>query len=277
MKLDLPTRKPFSLARSIAFLRRFLPCSRDYVLTDDSITAAVVVDGEATAFTLRGDRDVVIEGPRAARVKAIATAFVSAQDDVTAFYAAAEGDAAMQAIIARLRGLHQVRFLTLGEIAVYCVMMQRNPITRAAQLKRRFFEAFGIPVEVQGQTLRALPELDALAELPADAIGEAIGHRAKGAQIASVVGGVAAIGEAFLREAPYEDARDRLLAIKGVGPFSAAAILLRGLGRMDELPWSGRFEGVARDVYGADADIPAIAARYGRTIGYWSYYAMQGR
>ena len=31
-----------------------------------------------------------------------------------------------------LHGLHHVRFLTLEEIAVYSVMMQRQPIQRAA-------------------------------------------------------------------------------------------------------------------------------------------------
>jgi len=276
MKLDLTTCKPFSLAQSIAFLRRFVPCTSDYILTDDSITAAVVVDRRATTFTLRGDREVTLESPDAKRVRVIASDFVGASDDLTAFYAAAAGDPPMKPLVEALYGLHHARFLTLGEIAVYCVMMQRNPIERAAQLKRAFFESFGVPVVVGDRTLRALPELDTLAGLSAAEIGEAIRHRPKAEQIVRVVAGVAAIGETMLRDAPYAEARDRLLEVKGIGPFSAAAILLRGLGRMDELPWMDRFSSVARELYGDDADGEALAGRYGRSIGYWSFYAMTG-
>src|SRR4029078_11470095 len=83
--------------------------------------------------------------------------------------------------------------------------------------------------------LLAMPELDELAKLSVEDIAKAIKNRGKATRIVDVIHGVRAIGEKRLREAPYAEARDALLAIPGVGPFSAAAILLRGLGRMDEL------------------------------------------
>ncbi|MCA9678966.1 MAG: hypothetical protein KC464_28305, partial [Myxococcales bacterium] len=89
---------------------------------------------------------------------------------------------------------------------------------------------------------------------------------------ARAVRGVAAIDEALLRTGPYGAARDALLAVPGLGPFSAGAILLRGLGRMDELPGMRWFEREARRVYGDGFDADAIRARYGRDLGYWSYY-----
>ncbi len=70
-------------------------------------------------------------------------------------------------------------------------------------MKRGFMTAFGLPVDVGGVTLRALPSLEALAGLEGAAIGEAIGHRTKGDAIARVLAGVTAIGEPFLRDAPY--------------------------------------------------------------------------
>jgi DNA-3-methyladenine glycosylase II len=90
------------------------------------------------------------------------------------------------------------------------------------------------------------------------------------------VRGVAALGEDFLRTAPYAQAREALLAIPGVGPFSAAAILLRGLGRTDELPGLAMFERDGRAIYGAAWDEEAIARRYGDQIGYWSFYVKTG-
>ncbi|HEX8113651.1 MAG TPA: hypothetical protein VF516_38230 [Kofleriaceae bacterium] len=282
MQLSLKVKQPFSFAQTVAFLRRFPPCQGDYHVTDRSITAAVSVGGIARAFTLRDGDPPTVELPRhtdaATQRLLVARAghLIGAADDLTALYAAAEGDPPFRALVEQLYGLHHVRFLTLGEIAVYCVLMQRTPVQLASTYKRRFLARFGIPVEAGGVALRAMPELDELVELDAPAIAEAIGHARKAAQIAGVVRGVAAIGERFLRTAPYAAARDALLAIPGIGPFSAAAILLRGLGRMDELPPIRPIEDDARWLYGAAYDAAAITRRYGAQIGYWSFYLRVG-
>lgn len=282
MQLSLAVKQPYSFAQTVGFLRRFPPCSGDYVLTDDSITAAVSVRGIARAFTLRDGDPLTIGMPRhvdAATQQVLterAAHFIGANDDLSALYAAAEDDPPFRAVVRQLHGLHHVRFLTLEEIAVYSVFMQRTPVQLASVYKRRFLDRFGIPIEVGGTTLRAMPELDQLVELDEPAIAAAIGHKRKAAIVIGVVRGVAAIGEAFLRTAPYAAARDALLEIPGIGPFSAAAILLRGLGRMDELPGMRRFEDEARTLYGRAYDATAIARRYGAQIGYWAFYLKTG-
>jgi DNA-3-methyladenine glycosylase II len=282
MKLSLTVKKPFSFAQTVAFLRSFPPCQGDHVLTDHSITAAVSVGGIARLFTIHDGDPPSVEMPRHSDVAtqrallARAAHFIGADDDVEPLYAAAEGDPPFRAVVHALHGLHHVRFLTLEEIAVYCVLMQRTPIALAAAYKRRFLARFGIPVDAGGVTLRAMPELDQLVELDEADIAAAIGHAAKAQRITGVVRGVAAIGERTLRTAPYAIARDALLAIPGVGPFSAAAILLRGLGRMDELPAIRAIEDEARTLYGAAYDAAAVARRYGNQIGYWSFYLRTG-
>jgi len=278
MKLALPTRQPFSFAQTLTFVGRFAPCRDECVLAPDALTAAILIAGKPVAFTLRGrGNHVELEAPDGLDRELLvrrARDFIGADDDVATFYAAARGDAPMTGLIEQLHGLHHVRFLTLAEIAVYCVMMQRAPIAMASAMKRRFLSRFGIPVP--GTHLRAWPELAALVALDGETIGEAIGNRMRGPQIANVIRGVHAIGETRLREAPYAEARDALLAINGIGPFSAAAILLRGLGRMDELPAMPQFETAARTLYGTQYDAAAIAKRYGRQIGYWSFYLKTG-
>lgn len=269
MKHVIPTSQPFSFDKTIAFIRRFPAVQGDYVITDESITAAVAIDGKPVAFTLRWDHGLVCETTSKRAVK-LAADFVGANDDIATLYARAETDPPFRKVVTELHGLHHVRFLTLGEIAVYTVMMQRSPITVAAAYKRRFLEHFGLPIG----TLRAMPELDVLAQLDGETIGEAIGHSVKGERIAEVVRGVAVLGEQWLREAPYAEARDALLEISGIGPFSAAAILLRGLGRMNELPEHRNFEEAGRAVYGDAFDAEKIVARYGTAIGYWAFYVM---
>jgi len=280
----LAAAQPFSLPQAITFIRRFCPIKDDYVVTDTSVTAAVVRDG-GWWFTLRGGATgtLEVELPEAApaRVLTLARDFVGSREDVRPFYAAAAGDAPMAPLVRALYGLHHVRFLTLEEIAVYCVMMQRNPITRAAALKRKFLAAFGREVRVPdgeggARVLRAMPEFRELVALDGGEIAEAIGHGPKGKAIAGVVRGVAALGEDLLANAPYAEARDALLDIHGIGPFSAGAILLRGLGRMDELPTLAIARDEGRALYGSAFDPRAIAKRYGSAIGYWSYYLKTG-
>ena len=283
MPATLTPAQPFSFDQTLTFIKRFPPCQGEYIVEDDSVTAAVTLGGRAVPLTIRRrGRDVQaleIETPRAEDAKAAAAHaahWIGADDDVSALYAAARGDAPFTRLIERLHGLHHVRFLTLEEISVYCVMMQRSPITRASQMKRRFLDRFGVPVEVGGRTLRAMPELAALAKLDGEEIGQAIRHAPKGQTIANVIRGVAAIGLATLRDAPYAEARDALLSIKGIGPFSAGAILLRGLGRMDEVPSVTMFAEDAAMIYGRAIDETAIARRYGRQIGYWGFYVKTG-
>jgi DNA-3-methyladenine glycosylase II len=234
-------------------------------------------------FTLSGaagglaiELDTDLSAAARDQLVAHATRFVSADDDVAAFYDAARTDKPFAKLVELLHGLHHVRFLTFPEIVVYSVMMQRAPITMAAALKRKFLAAFGKPIDVRGQMLRAMPGLDEVAELSVPQIARAIGNRGKAERIVDVIRGVRAIGEGTLRTAPYGEARDALLAIKGLGPFSASAILLRGLGRMDELPWLPRFAQIARSLYGSSVDEAAIKRRYGCHIGYWSFYLMTG-
>jgi DNA-3-methyladenine glycosylase II len=263
--MQLAVRPPFSFARTLDFLRSFPPCQGDFVLGADSLAGALALGDRAVSFTVRADLSLETDAPEVA----VAVAdLLGARDDLAPFYAAAAGDRAFAPLVARLHGLHHVRFRSLEEITVYSVLMQRTPVALAARLKRRFLDAFGL----RAGALRVMPSFARLRALDAGAIADAIGHRRKAASIVEVVRGVATIDPDLLRHGRYCDARDALLAIRGIGPFSAGAILLRGLGRMDDLPGMRWFADEARAVYGAAFDERAVRARYGRHLGYWAFY-----
>ncbi|HEY4059981.1 MAG TPA: hypothetical protein VGM39_25370 [Kofleriaceae bacterium] len=277
--LHLVTRSPFSFVRTLDFIRNFPPCRGECAIGDESLTVAFAEGGRAVPVTLRATPSgLSLDVPAGVDTKRIAdrvALWLGTDHDLAPFYAIAKTDGPMRWLIDELHGLHHVAFQSLEDIAVYCVMMQRAPISMAAAMKRKFLDAFGWKVTVGDRDLRAIPTFDALVQLDGDAIGKAIGHTLKGPAIAKVVRGVAALGEEFLRTAPYAEARDALLAIPGVGPFSAAAILLRGLGRMDELAGHvGEPEG--KQVYGSAFDIDEINRRYGKHVGYWAYYLKSG-
>jgi DNA-3-methyladenine glycosylase II len=263
MEQLVAVRTPFVLAQSLAFMRRFTPCQGDHLLDDDRVTTAVALGARAVAVRIaEGPGATValthpdVDADDAARIAHRARQLLSLDDELDGFYRAAAGDAApFAAIVDALHGLHQVRFSSLPDIAVYAVLMQRRPITQAGRMRQQVLAALGLPVEVDGHTLRAWPSFGALVGLDVAAWQAAGVDAHKAAQLPPVVRGVAALGEPFLATAPYAEARAALCAIPGIGPFSAAAILLRGLGRMDDVPLAMKgFAEPARDVYGAAWD-----------------------
>lgn len=285
MQLPVPVRAPFDLAQSLTFMRRFTPCRHAVVVGEGRVTTALSIGGRAVGFSLAGaGADVTLELDDAlaptvvALVVERARQWLSADDDLGDFLVAAGGDhPRFRAVVAALHGLHHVRFLTLGEIAVQAVLMQRTPELQVARAKQRFAARFGPSLVVGGTTLHAFPSLDELVELDEADYREVLRLPGKARALPGVVRGVAALGEGFLRAAPYPEARAALLTIPGIGPFSAAAILLRGLGRMDDVPLEGaQFERPARAVYGATYDPAAIRRRYGAALGHWSFYLKTG-
>jgi DNA-3-methyladenine glycosylase II len=283
----LAAAQPFDLRTSIRFLEGFGACRGDQVLTGSSLTKAVAVEGQVVVFRVVpqavgvGYELVSAEpiGPRVhQRVCALIDGYLSLSDDLSGFYAVAAGDVPRYAALVRsLHGLHQVRFLTLAEIGVWAVLSQRTPKNVSVALKRRITTAYGRSMVVDGVTFTAFPELADLAGVGHEQWLALVRNARKAEYLTHLVAGLNEIGEDYLRTAPYEQATRALRTIKGVGEFSAAAILLRGLGRMDFVPLEmANFTAATAEVYGPDPDNDAIRARYGPHLGYWAYYLHTG-
>src|SRR5262245_34789369 len=122
---SIPTSQPFSFDQTLTFLQRFPPCQGEYIVEDDAVTAAVTLGDRAAPITIRrAGKGVAVETPRAADLAAaqqVAAHWIGAGDDVAALYRAAKGDAPFERLIELLQDLHQVQFISLAEINVYCV------------------------------------------------------------------------------------------------------------------------------------------------------------
>jgi len=283
----LPAVGPFDLRTSIRFLRGFGACKGDQVLTEGSLTKAIAVDGQAVVFRVGASGSGVdyrlwsdrrITERLRARVCAAVDGYLSLSDDLSQFYALAADDVPGYAGLVRaLHGLHQVRFLTVAEIGIWAVLSQRTPRNVSTALKRRVTEGFGRELTVEGVSFRAFPELADLASLTVGDWFSLVKKERKAEYLQALVAGLLDIGEDFLREAPYDEATEALRRIRGVGEFTAAAILLRGLGRMDFVPLEmPAFTDATAKVYGSGDHNAKLRARYGEHLGYWAYYLHTG-
>lgn len=277
--------RPFDLRTSIRFLKGFGACRGDQVLTDETLTKAVSVDGRAYVFHLSPSPDGIAyqlssdrPGGDLRPVLGKINDYLSLSDDLAEFYAQAADDVPEYGRIVRLlHGLHHVRFLTLAEVGIWAVLTQRTPQGVSLGLKRRIVEQFGHSVHHDGVEFRAFPELTDLQGLDVADWHAVVRNERKARYLTNLVAGLLDIGEDYLRNASYPQATRALRAITGVGEFTAAFILLRGLGRMDHVPLDmPAFADAIAQVYGPGYDHQKLRTRYGPNLGYWAYYLRAG-
>ena len=119
---------------------------------------------------------------------------------------------------------------------------------------------------VDGEVHWAFPEPASLAAAAPGALLAAVGNERKAEYLGAVASAFATVDEDWLR------------GIKGIGAWSAAFVLLRGVGRLERVPLSERrLIEAASAVYGpgqvvARETIQRIADRYGPWQGYWAHY-----
>jgi DNA-3-methyladenine glycosylase II len=150
------------------------------------------------------------------------------------FYRKTDHDPRLGPTIRRLHGLKPMRPLSLFEMAITAITEQQISLDAAYHIRSRLIERFGTPVQdewifpepaaLAGATLRQLLACG-LSHMKAGYIRELA------RKVADRMFDLDA-----LKAMKDEEARERLMELKGFGPWSADYILIRGLARPDSLP-----------------------------------------
>lgn len=283
----LPAIPPFDLRQSVRALSSLAPCDGEQQLDGDTVrkalalsaTEAVVAEvapaPDAVRLTVRADR--ALSAAETAQVESAVRRWLSLDDDLVPFLDRAADDPPMRPVVEATHGLHQVRFASLAEAVAYFVLTQRTQQPVAAARKRRLAAAYGPSVTVDGVRWQAFPPLERLAGLTATELAPYTGRPQQADYLAAALGGVHLVGAELLREAPYREAEQALLGIRGIGAFTANTILLRALGRPDHCPLEmAQFAAVVAAVYGPGTPAERVRQRYGRYAGWWGYFARTG-
>lgn len=205
--------------------------------------------------------------------------FLSIEDDLQPFYERAEADPIFRPVIEKLHGFHQVKLASPFENTCWAILGQRCPQPVARKMKDRLVEKLGHKIVVGAKTHHAFPEAEELAAAGEAAIAQTIGHAVKARRIHSAAIAFATVDENFLRHGPLDEVHDWLTAIEGIGAWSAAFVLLRGLGRTEKLSGAeSQLLPAMQEIYGKKkmpdlAAFKKMAARYGDHQGYWALYA----
>jgi DNA-3-methyladenine glycosylase II len=144
----------------------------------------------------------------------------------------------LAALARRMLGVRPPRYPTLWEACVNAVVFQQISLIAASAIMRRVIEALGTAVPFGGGRLFAFPEPAVVAATDASVLRAAGLSAAKTAAILGIGRAFSAgtLTEQALEGCSSAEAALELCRLRGIGPWTAAVILLRGLGRLDVFP-----------------------------------------
>ena len=241
---ELAVAAPFRLDLTVSALRRLstnivdvLTSDGQYIRAFESSRGPVVV---RVAQLSHGTLTVTIDGdPREhKRALVLITRMLGIDRDVAHFSGAAERIPWLSALAERMRGVRPPRYPTLWEACVNAVVFQQISLQAASAIMRRLIVALGRPVDSEGVAVYSFPTTEGFLGAEDDVLRAAGLSPGKLSTLRRVAESLAAgaLDEAMLEERTSPDAAALLCGIKGIGPWTATVILLRGLGRLDVFP-----------------------------------------
>ena len=241
---EIPVVTPYRLDLTVSALRRMASNLVDVYTPDGRYLRAlggfaepVIVSvtqprADALAVSIRGSAGDT------ERVLASVCRMLGTERDLSDFERQAGTIPWLAPLARRMRGLKPPRYPTLFEASASAIVFQQLSLYSASAIMRRLILALGTTLEFNGIPLAVFPGIEVV--LGADdavlrAAGLSAGKLATLRRVAEAIDS-GALSEAMLEARSSTDAGSLLRDIKGIGPWTAAVILLRGLGRLDVFP-----------------------------------------
>jgi 3-methyladenine DNA glycosylase/8-oxoguanine DNA glycosylase len=193
-----------------------------------------------------------------------------------------QAEEALRPTLLALRGLRPPRFADLFETFANVVPFQQVSIDSGVATVARLVQRFGRQSEFDGRCFYAFPSAETIAETPASALRDCgmSGKKAEALrQLARMIES-GELSEQAVSAVSTRDALEYLQKLPGIGRWSAALVLLRGLGRMDVFPRGD--SGVARALtllIGVQPEglLESVVERFGEHRGYLYFCVLGGR
>jgi DNA-3-methyladenine glycosylase II len=279
--VEIEPRGPFSLAAARDFAGGFPAGIGGGSATETSLVMAFALEepgwGHAAVAEFSQPTDgapvrVMLQttgDPRVALAQALRT--VSLDRDGSDWPAVGERDSVIGDLQLEQRYLRPVCFYSAYEAATSFVIGQRIARTQSAMIKARLADLAGDRIDLAGRSFTAFPrparllELDEVPGLTAEKM-----TRLHGLARAALDG---RLDTERLRGLPTDAALAELRTLRGIGEFTAEAVLLRGCGIVDEVPTSDAMGPAAvAELYALDAAPDAVG--YAAITDGWRPYRM---
>jgi DNA-3-methyladenine glycosylase II len=280
----IPVRTPYRLDLTVDALRRLAANVVD-VESAGVYRRALADDAGVNMIEVRqaspSELAVRVSGRDARRWIPTVEKMLGTQAGLGEWYERAAGVRWLAALAAALEGLKPPRYPSLFEALSHAIVFQQISIHAAASIMRRFVTTLGEPVEYAGVAHYPFPRPQNVLQA-SDASLRAAGLSAnKVAHLRSASEAVlsGAVSDERIGALPTEEAIEELCAVRGIGRWSAAVVMLRGFGRLDIFPMKD--SGVARSVKllsgDPDIDLDRLLDTLGPARGMLYFHLLLGR
>lgn len=192
-----------------------------------------------------------------------------------------EAEPTLRATAIQLRGMRPPRFADLFEAFANVIPFQQVSLDSGIAIVSRLVERFGAGLDHAGRRRHAFPTAAEIADARIDTLRACGLSRQKASSLQTIARMIAAgaLTEKALANASTPDALAMLTELPGIGPWSAALVLLRGLGRLDVFP--PRDVGVERGLgivmqLAPGAPSRQVLERFGNYRGYLYFCSLGG-
>lgn len=274
--LDVPVTAPFRLDLTVSALRRLPTNLVDVYTADGRYLRALGGFRDPVIVSVTQPRSdglaVSVHGPARAVPAALTSVrrMLGPERDLSDFHRQARKVSWLAPLARRMRGLKPPRYPTLFEACVNVVLFQQVSLHAASAIVGRLIVALGTRIEHDGIPLAMFPTVDhflGTGDAEILEVGVSAGKLATLRRVGEAVAG-GELSEATLEGQSSPEAARMLRGIPGIGPWTAAVILLRGLGQLDAFPPND--SGVAANlalVAGGSLDADHVAESLGSQRG----------
>ncbi|UIJ36441.1 DNA-3-methyladenine glycosylase [Allobranchiibius sp. GilTou73] len=253
LSTEYEVRGPWSLATSRRFWEGFAPAALA-AQASDALSTVFRVEADwswASAEVTQRDSSAVVQVRGEGDLEAAAaqvTRFLSLDVDAEGWPEVGKRDAVIADAQRELPGLRPCGFHSPYEAAAWAVLSQRIRIVQAARLRAGIIEDYGD----EG----AFPSPERLRRADLDLPGRK-NEFLRAVADAAIEG---RLDTATLRSVDPQEAEQRVQQIKGIGPFAAELVVLRGANVPDAVPANeSRLHAEIAERYGDDAVLDEVS------------------
>lgn len=214
-------------------LRRVLSLSDESALV--SVRSIGSVDSPKLAVEISGDSLTSADTDEALQT---VRRMLATDADIATFYEMALDDPHLAPMVRNMCGLRPTCAPTAFEALVLAILGQQISTHVARMLRNLIIETYGDRVTIDGETLRSFPRPQILADAGPDGL-RAIKFSMRKAEYITGISRQIVSGELSLeamRDLPDDEIVSGLLALRGVGAWTAHWMLIRAFGRPDGFP-----------------------------------------
>ena len=291
--MRLAARAPFHLEATVRVLQRragnlidrwdgqryrraVRMCGRTMLLEVQNLGT---VDTPEIALTISGGKALARQSAQAAH---LVQQVLGLDLDTAGAQRRAEAEPALRDTARALRGMRPPRYPDLFETFANVIPFQQVSLEAGMSVVAHLIHRFGDRLTIDGGTYHLFPRAETVASARTASL-RACGMSARKCEALRRIAATIAAGRLTAEELmalPSTDAIGRLMQLSGIGPWSAALILLRGLRRLDVFPQAdtGAEGSLAKLLrLRSRASLSRVVASFGEHRGYLYFYGLASR